>query len=93
MEGKLILLSWMEKADQTEATATWLHNLTAWAGKTSGSLEPPIAIKAWNMVGTRPVEQSHEMNPEYRAIKRPQGIQIYPEKPRDLGFGILQEQY
>lgn len=59
----------------------------------SRSFEPPIAMKAWNMVGTCPTEQSHEMNPEYHAMKCPQGIQIYPEKPRDLGLGILQEEY
>ena len=33
------------------------------------------------------------MNPEYHAMKCPQGIQTYSEKPRDLGLGILQEQY
>lgn len=45
------------------------------------------------MVGTSPIEQSHEMNPEDHAIKCPPGIQIYPEKSRDLGLGILHEQY
>lgn len=45
------------------------------------------------MVGTSSIEQSHKMNPEYHAIKYPQGIQIYLDKPKDLGLGILQEQY
>lgn len=45
------------------------------------------------MVGINPIEQSHRINPEYHAIKCPQGIQIDSKKPKDLGLGILQEQY
>lgn len=37
------------------------------------------------MVGTGSVEQSHEINPEYHAIKCPRGVQMQLEKSRDLG--------
>lgn len=50
-------------------------------------------MQPWSMVGMSPAGESHEMNPEYHATALPQGIQIHPEKPRDLGLGVLQEQY
>lgn len=42
-------------------------------------------MQAWIMVGTEPIEQSHEISPEYPAIKCPRGVQMHPEKSRDLG--------